>query len=725
MVYFKRIALLSASGLALVIGTPAMGQDVPSASAAASATSGDTTGDIVVTAQHRAENVQKVPIAVTAISPERIERLNLRDLPALQQVTPGLQFNSGINYAQTFIRGVGYPNAAPGVETSVATYIDGAYLERGFGTIFDVLDPGSVQVLKGPQGTLWGRNATGGTILINTADPRLENSARVVGEVGNQGHWLGEAVANAKLGDTVALRISGRYREDGGYIRNLPDNSLLGDHQNWTVRGKLLFQPSSDLKAVAEIQLDHSTRSEGANAADLPAVYCAFCGGSTFKLPVTDPYTTVVNRLNGGVGGRDRSEFYNLNLTYSTGAVSLNSVTAYRRSVNFETGDFDFTEVPGFNIAQFSGSKAFTQDLTANITVSDRIQATTGVSYLHDNSYIFLDVFSGSTIPGPHALANQVTTESYSAFAEANVELAPKLKLTAGGRYTHDLRTAQTQRASFSNFTPRAVLAYEAGPLNLYASYNQGYKAGGFSTPAANPLNVYQPETIKNYEVGVKFLSADRRLRLNLAAFHYDQHNLQVLAVNQGNIANLSQTQNAAAKASGFELDGDFRPIEHVQLFGGLSHLNAHYTQFKGAVVSVPVFTNGVASGSASGTEDLSGFRVPQAPRWTAFLGMTLAAPLGRWNGELTGLVRHTTSFDFYPGAGGPLRADRQQAYTTAKLSGRLSSPNDRYAIGFFIENLTNEVYASFRFTTAPFGGLQYIARPRTFGLKLEAKFGN
>ena len=174
MILTRTLAFGTVSSLALLASTTALAQQ---------AESDKPDQDIVVTAQRRSESVQRVPIAIMAIPPVRLEQLNLRDMPSLQQVTPGLQFNSGINYAQTFIRGVGYPNTTPGVETSVATYIDGAYLERGFGTIYDVLDPGSVQVLKGPQGTLWGRNATGGAILLNTNDPVLENSAKVL-EIG-------------------------------------------------------------------------------------------------------------------------------------------------------------------------------------------------------------------------------------------------------------------------------------------------------------------------------------------------------------------------------------------------------------------------------------------------------------------------------------------------------------------------------------------------------------
>lgn len=696
------------------------------ASQAVDTPSDSTGGDIVVTAQRRSESLQKVPLAVTAITPERAEQFNLRDVPDLKLITPALQFNTGINYAQTFIRGVGYPNTTPGVETSVATYIDGAYLERGFGTIFDVVDAGSLQVLKGPQGTLWGRNATGGAILINTADPEFSTGGRALAEYGNQGHWMGEGVLNAALSDTVAVRVAGRYREDGGYIRNLADGSKLGSRENWVLRGKVLFQPTNDFKAVAQVQLDRSKRSEGANAEFLPAGFCAFCAGSEYTLPVSDPYTTVVNRLNNGVGGRDKSEFYNLRMSYNTGPVSLSSVTAYRKTNNFETGDFDFTEVPGFNVAQFSGSKTFTQDLTANVDISDAVTGTAGVSYLHDKSYIFLDIYSANTLPDSHLLVNNVTTESVSAFAEGTAEIVPNLKLTAGGRYTHDKRSSLAQNVSFNKFTPRVVLAYDAGQFNLYASYNRGYKAGGFSTPAGNPLNIYQPETIDSYEVGVKFLSNDRRLRVNLAAFHYNHKDLQVLAVDQGNVDNISQTQNASSKADGFELEGDFKVNDVLQLLGGISYLSGKYSQFEGAIVQRPIYdAQGAPAGLETGPEDLTGHRLPQAPEWTAFAGVTVNVPVGTWNGRLTGLVRYSSSFDFYPGGGGPLRADMQPGYTTAKLTGQLTSPDERYTVGFFINNLTDKTYYDFRYTTAPFGGMQNVARPRTFGVQLGVKFGS
>jgi len=711
-------------GSAALFTSSSFAQNLPETAGNFSAIDASSTGvgDIVVTAQRRSENLQRVPLAITAITPERLQQLNLRDLPSLQQVTPGLQFNTGIAYAQVFIRGVGYPNTTPGVETSVATYIDGAYLERGFGSAFDVVDPATLQVLKGPQGTLWGRNATGGAILINTADPAFALGGRVQAEIGDIGHRLGEAVLNVPLSDVLAVRVAGRYREEGGYVRNLAGGEDLGWYKNWTVRGKILFEPSANFRAVAQVQVDRGKSSPGINAEYLPAQFCQLCSGASYPLPVTDPYTTVVNDLRDS--GNDHSDFYNLRMTYDAGLLTLTNVAAYRKQDNRNAGDFDFTDVPAFNIVQRSGSSTFTEDLTLATNLDGRINGTAGMSYLHDKSYILLDVYSGNTNPRIPALDNSVYTESISAFGEVTAEIIHALKLTVGGRYTRDKRHTSAQKVSFEKFTPRAVLAYDAGPVNLYASWNRGYKAGGFSTPAANPLLVYKPETIESFEGGIKYISDDRRLRANLAVFHYTQKNLQVLAVNNGDIGNISTTQNAAAKGDGAEFEGDYKIIDALQLFGGLSYLRAKYTNFEGASVQLPTFdAEGNLISFAAGPEDLTGFRVPHAPRWQVFGGATITQSISDWKAELTGFVRYTSGFDFYPGGGGPLRSDKTPGYATVNLNGSLTPPNSPVRVGFYINNLTNKTYYDFRFTTAPFGGLQYVARPRNFAIQLEAKF--
>ncbi len=680
--------------------------------------------DIVVTAQRRSESLQDVPLAITSISVERAAQLNLRDLGNLQQVTPGLSFSSGINYVQTYIRGVGENFSNPGVEQPVATYIDGAYVERGFGSIYDIVDPASIQVLKGPQGTLWGRNATGGAVLINTADPESVFRGKVLTEVGNLDHQLAEGMINTPLSDTVAARVAVRYRHDGGYVRNLVDGFKFGERENWTVRGKLVFNPTSDFSAVAQVQYDHSKRGPAANAGLTNAPLCAFCGFSAYSFPRTDRYTTVGNVVNGGVGGLDKSTFLNLKMNYDLGSVSIGSTTAYRKTDNFESGDFDFTEIDGFNLAQFSGAKTFTQDFQLTTDFDGIFNVVSGVSYLKDTSYYKL------AVPTANGFANLsfvdqygIKSESYSAFAEGTLEPVSGLKLTAGGRYSHDKRIYSKTGAdiSFDRFTPRIVVAYDAGQVNVYASYNAGYKAGGFSGSAA----VFRPETINSYEAGIKFVSSNRRLRANIAVYKYDLKNLQVTAIDQSNVGNIANVLNANSTGKGLEFDFDYAPVDQLQVFGGFSHIDAYYKSYKAAGVQVPVRNgNGQITGFAAGTEDLTGFRLPHAPRYSAFVGITVKTEISAdWKADLTGFVRHSSGFDFYAGGGGPLRLDASPAVTTAKLNFRVMPTDERYEIGFYVDNLTNVAYPDFRFSTAPFGSQEVVARPRTYGLRIGANF--
>lgn len=688
-------------------------------------------GEVVVTAQRREERLQDVPISVTALSEQRLEDLNIRDLSGIQQATPGMTFSSGISYTQTYIRGLGSSFTNPGLEPAVATYIDGAYVERGFGALFDILDPASVQVLRGPQGTLWGRNATGGAILIDTADPEIgQFGGRLSSEIGNLEHSLVEGVLNVPLGPTLAARFSGRYRNDGGYIRNLVDGYEFGARENWTARAKLAWEPNTDFSAVLQYQHDESERSPGANAEYLDAGFCALCGTSTYAFPISDPYTTVGNTLNNGVGGVDESDFFSLRTRYELGSFSLSSATGYRDMANFETGDFDFTEQQVFNLVQWSGAKTFTQELSVASNFDGIFNFIAGLSYLDDESDFSLGGYSTDITPprstGANFGNNIVNTESTSIYAEGTIEPSPGLRLTVGGRYTEDERELEgIESRSFDGFTPRVVVSYDTGPLNLYVSYNEGFKAGGFNTPAAGPpANSVEPEEIASYEAGIKYVSPDRRFRGNLSVFTYENTNIQVTVIDQLNGG--SVLQNAAeAEGQGAELDFEYQALDALHLFGGVAYLDAHYTDYQNAQVQEPVYGPGnVPAGLVVGFEDLTGFPLSRAPEWTFFLGGTLSTQLtDNWVGELTVFARYTSEYDFAPGAGGPLRGDRQDELTTMRLSGRVMPEDERYEIGFFVENLTDEVYYDFRFTTAPFGGMQYVARPRTYGLRLGVNF--
>jgi iron complex outermembrane receptor protein len=682
--------------------------------------------EVVVTAQRRAERLKDVPIAVTVLSPTRLQQLQILNVAQLQTVTPSLSFASGISYAQTYIRGIGDALTNPGVEQGVSTYTDGAYVERSVGTTFDLVDVSSVQVLKGPQGTLYGRNATGGAVLITSADPQNRLAGSINTEAGSEGHYLVDGMVNIPITDELAMRFAGRYQTDGNYIKDLnPADGAFGASESDIGRVKLAYRPNdSGFSAVLEYEYDHDWRTQDANTEALPSVYCLYCSQSKYTYPLS-PYTTAVDRVH-GPGGDDRSDFYNLRLSEDLGVVSLTSVTAFRHSRSIGLGDYDFTEIPAFNIGQTGGANTFTEDLTATTHFAGMFNAIGGISYLHDQSFVNVSIYSGYNDNIPPTDANIVKTNSIAGFGEGTLEPIKGLKLTFGGRYTSDNRSLYYQKAGFDKFTPRFVASYDMGPVNVYASYNTGFKSGGFSTPlGAPPASIFKPEKIQSYEVGLKYASTDHRVTANLAAFRYTLTDLQVATINQSDIANITTFQNADAAGEGFEFEPNYRATDNLNFFGGGAYLNAYYTSYKGASTQDPVYNAaGQPIGFAAGSEDLTDHRLPHAPRWSGFIGTRITQTLyDEWTGEFNAVFKYTSSYDFLPGGGGPLDADKNNAFTTGQISASVSPPGGRYKIGFYIDNVTDAKYANWRFSTAPFGGLEIEARPITVGAQLSYKF--
>src|SRR5258708_1347347 len=220
--------------------------------AEANGSSSEGLGEIVVTAQRHGENIREVPIAITAITPNQIRDQGMVDMQDVQLVTPGLTFTVNQNFAAPYIRGIGQGIAQPGTENSVAIYVDGAYVVRGLGVLSGLFDMSGVEVLNGAQGTLYGRNATGGVILYKTADPQLGKfSARASGEYGDYDHAAGELGVNAPLGDTLALRVGAREYHQDGYVTNIVNGQKLGGREDQEDRAKLKLKPTAQFSDVA------------------------------------------------------------------------------------------------------------------------------------------------------------------------------------------------------------------------------------------------------------------------------------------------------------------------------------------------------------------------------------------------------------------------------------------------------------------------------------------
>lgn len=694
--------------------------------------------EIVVTAQRRAESIQEVPISVTAVEPERLEDLNLRSVDAVAVVTPGFVFNTAYNFTQAFIRGIGSSFPQPGLEGSVATYVNGAYLPRGIGAIFDLLDVQSVQVLKGPQGTLWGRNATGGAIIVNTAEPTERTEGYALAEYGRFDRVMGEGVFNAPINDTVSLRFAGRYTREDGYI----DNTTLDNEEPWskshTVRVSGAWRPTSDLSAVLTLEHSRATSEPFPKSERVDAPLCLGCT-ITGESAVSGFYKAH-NELT-GPNTLTKSFGANLRIRYTTGMYNIESVTRYLDLTNKSVNDLDATSANLFTVGPVElGGRTYSQDLVVSTDSGTWLDGVVGISAVQDNAFQESN-YNGlalAALPGDPRSVNWVDTTSLSGFAEVTAKATEDLKVTLGGRYSHDKRKmdvranqsailgfggipglfAFKQDFSFDAFTPRVVVAYQLNNTNLYASYNKGFKAGGISVPIVAPGEPVDPEKIDSYEIGAKWRSDGGRMYVNSAVFYYKHKDLQVRVVDLSSGGGVSRNA-AASTGRGVELEFGYSPADGVQLYGGGSYLKAEFENFEGASV------NSVVNGAFIPTfEDLSDTRLNNAPKWTGFLGGSFKHAIGSaWLMGLNTVVHYSSSYDFFPGAGGNLRLDTQDSYALTNISGYVGPQDERYQIGFYVNNATDKQYVVNRQTSAPFGVADEVARPRTYGVRVKYNF--
>ena len=705
--------------------------------------------EVIVTAQRKTQSIREVPIAITAILPATIEHLHIDSVDKIGVITTGLVFETGYSWPQTYIRGIGAVLPTPGLENPVSLYVDGSYVARGNGTLYDLLDMTSVQVLKGPQGTLYGHNASGGAILLNTADPTHVSEGSAALEVGNYGHVSGQFWTNVPVSDTLALRFAVQYKRDSGYIENVATGNHIYGDDGYDIRAKAKWDPSDAFSAILTVENVHQIMESIADAKNASqAPLCVACGFGATEPPgfyqISDdfekPFTTESTNVN-------------LRLQYRTESLKYESTSNMRYMRTTASADSDQSALPLFAYDELDiGGNTFDENLQVSSSFNGIANFLAGAQYIHDSGINSADLYGAALgvpyVPYP-AVPNfpnntqNIITRSYAAFAEIYIKPIDKLTITAGGRYTKDTReinseetplavsifnpggpTHYAQSYSDHKVTPRAVVAYDFGHTNLYASYTQGFKAGGFTTIAFTPqANTINPETINSYEIGAKFLSENRRLSLNVDAFRYDYSNVQVAVVNVTTGGQLVSNA-ASAVGKGAEADLNFQALDWLRVSGGGAYLDARYTKYpNGLVYVIARNAQGAPLGYATSLEDLSGDPLTRSPKWSGYISSDVQVPLGNsFVGRLSGVLHYTTSYDFYPDAGGESRADRQNPYALVNLSGGIGPRSGAYEVGFYIDNLTNRKYYTL-IATGAFGVATNAAPPTTFGLRLKMKF--
>ncbi|MET0656949.1 MAG: TonB-dependent receptor, partial [Steroidobacteraceae bacterium] len=544
--------------------------------------------EIVVTAQRREERLQDVPIAVVALSSDALQAKGVSSTEALAAAVPGLTFTRIGASGTPFIRGVGSSAGDPSSEPSVATYVDGVYIASPNVNLFEFNAIEHLEVLKGPQGTLFGRNATGGVIQVQTKDPSFEPAADISLGYGNYETKSAAAYVTAGLSDTIAFNLAGSIRDqDDGY----GDNQLLGvdtyvrDEQN--IRGKLLFKLSDDTQVMLAgdyLKVDSTGEDyklpNGAIGRD----------GAVVQLDRYDTQNGLIEKTD------TKSRGGALTVDHDWGAVRIKSITAYRKATGVNIPDVDMVPDPYFDAILDLDQDNWSQEFHLASSGDSRVTWLLGAFYYDSTAGYSPASLSGTDLGGIVLdIYGKVRTKSASVFAQGTTEIAQDTNLTLGLRYTHEKQeyTAKTDSSvgllapedsvdqSFDDPTWRIAIDHKFTPDVLaYVSYNRGIKSGGYGPLSPLDTAAFDPEQLDAYEVGVKSELLDRRLRLNASAFWYDYKDIQVQIV-QGSS---TFTQNAAsARIRGIDLEMQAALGAHFTLSGNLAYTDGEYEDYENA----------------------------------------------------------------------------------------------------------------------------------------------
>lgn len=693
------------------------------ANAPGQAASATMVPEVVVTAQRRSESLQNVPIAVTALSGAALAKAGVQNTADLNSVIPGLNFTTSVGaYGLPTIRGIGSTSNGPGVENPVATYIDGVYMVSAAGSLLSLHDISQVAVLKGPQGTLFGRNATGGLIQVTTLSPGQDVHMDADVSVGNRQSTAQNIYISGPLTNTLAANFAASNDDLlQGFGKNLYNNENIQTHRSSAMRGKLLWTP--DDKTQLTLAADYSKFKSSDPALRTIGVDAAGTQTPGGPSDIDSDVQPAVHVEQWGASLTVRRDFDGFQVL---------DIAAYRQSSLVSVFDGDQTPY------QIPFTPSSVENAERDSQASEEIQVLStnkgpfswvgGFYYLHSRgAYDPATVALPLAIPGV-GLINQTVyqnvvqdLDSYSLFGQGTYKIDPATSLTAGLRYTLDQRSivgvsntvtafgvtpaTDNESKDFSAPTARVSLDHRFSPeLLAYISYNRGFKSGTFA-PQNFPVVEVKPETLNAYEAGVKTDLFDRRVRFDLSAFYYDYANKQVQLINNG-----VEELYDAAKVTLYGLDADFtiRATDNLQINGGVSAIHSDYSSFTDAPITSPL----AAGGNTITTGDVSGNSLEDTPTWTLNIGPSYKLP--------TPFGVFTTNLNFYHNSGwyaGPDNRVRQPSYNLLNADILfVPSFNDHVSVDIWGKNLTDTVYSS-QLNETQTGDNRVAAMRETFGI--------
>jgi len=685
-------------------------------------------GEIIVTAQRRAERLIDVPISISALSGNALEQAGIRSTEDLTAVIPGLNFATNGAFAQPTVRGIGTTVTSAGNDANVAIYIDGVYQPNQIANFSDLVDLEQVEVLKGPQGTLFGRNATGGAIRVTTKRPSFTPEARLTASYGRFDDVRLTAFGTAPLSDKIAVSFAFLYGDDQGYVRNIGTGNRVADSNAMSVRGKILLQPTEGLEFI----LTASRSERSAN----PAFTLGVLNGNSNALRLPGSLQPVGPRqvsLSFDPTITVDSDQVSLNATADLGFAELSSITSYAKIVTDLVTDVDRTNLALVQARVPGRQETWSQELNLVSQGDGPVKWFVGAFYYNDDS-------TNATIVNNGAVFNTIRqkTEAFAPFGEINVELGD-LTLIAGARYNIEKKdysivrgpAAVLREQTFKTFTPRVGLRYALSPnASVYGTFSKGFKSGGFDgilAAGALAVNPVFPEKVDAYELGFKF--GKGRTSLSAAGFYYDYSNIQFQAFNP-NAGGLTQVFNAAAaEIYGGEIEGSIEIATGFLIRGSVAYTRSKYKNFPGATIfcprGAPAFGNASipigAINPCDGQRNIAGAtggELIRTPEFTASF-----APSYRHEFADSGALDLSANA-FYSGRffWDPANRLEQPSYVLINAELGYTFPSQNLKVALWGRNLANELYSLY-VTEAAAGDSIAYARPRTYGIRAELQF--
>ena len=760
-------SVIAMSALFIIAPTAADAQSAQSTGVAA--TAGTGLEEIVVTAQRREERSVDVPITITSLSQQQLTTANVQNLVDIQRLTPALRFDNQSAFFQPTIRGIGTGITTSGGGSNVGIYIDGFYSPNPIAADFQLPNVTSVQVLKGPQGTLFGHNTTGGAILVSTSDPTVEPRAQASVSYARFNTQKYQAYATGGMG-IVAMDVEGTYTQSNNFIRNIltdvNKDNYAAKYQNWTARTGLKFQFSDAVSVLLRYshtkQNDPTPVQTNSNTdTTIDPTTGKSWGTQTFAVPGL--YTTNPNQVAANLPRYDipTTDIETMTIKADLGFANFTSLSQYRQELTQQSTDLDQTGLPIFELGLPIDDYTTSQEFLLTSKPGPRLQWTAGLYYLsyRDTYFTYIDNFvSIPSPPGPGRIrlgGSSTTTQNIAGYLDGTYEVIPKLFFTAGVRYAHDavidayynvfhptspvLTNAQIKVPSINSTkaTPRAVLRYAlTDDSSVYASYAEGYKAaildvGGSCQDSFDNYvcNNVSPEDVHAYEVGYKF--DNHQLSNEASAFLYNYSNLQVSEY-RGN-AQAYIINAAESRIYGLEDNFHFELNQYFQVNGGAAWTHARYVQFgsvaNGVVLGAPIYASCPPPPStlcSPGNFDyvntstiLRQVHMQHSPDYTATLGPRVSSGMTRTGEYAFSSSLYYTSKIYMSPSGTQFL---QPAYTTLDVRAQWTHPSKNYYVALWGTNVTNDRYRN-QVQYNGFGIGAGWSAPAIWGVEFGAKY--